>query len=226
MKLSIIIPTFNEGAIIRASLKALAPMRSAGHEIIVVDGGSHDDTVSNAQPLADRMISCERGRARQMNAGAKAARGNVLVFLHADTLLPLNADSLIIDGMRQSSKNWGRFDIRLAGRRPPLRIVETLMNWRSRLSGISTGDQCLFVRREVFEAIGGFPDIALMEDVAISRLLKRHGRPLCIRNKVITSSRRWEQRGILRTVLLMWRLRLGYFFGEDPRHLARLYQRQ
>ena len=226
MKLSIIVPTLNEGTIIRASLTALSRLRSAGHEVIVADGDSSDNTIIAAESLADRVISCERGRARQMNAGAKAACGDILVFLHADTLLPLNADSLIIDGIKQSDKHWGRFDIRLAGRRPLLRIIEILMNWRSRLSGIATGDQCLFVRREVFEAIDGFPDIALMEDIAITRLLKRYGQPLCIRQKVITSSRRWEQQGILRTVILMWRLRLGYFFGEDPRHLARLYQQR
>lgn len=223
MKISIIIPTLNEGAIIHGSLTALSKLRSAGHEIIVADGGSSDNTVISAQALADQVITCEPGRARQMNTGAKAAHGDILVFLHADTLLPLNADSLIIEGLKQSGKDWGRFNVRLAGRRPALRIVEALMNWRSRISGIATGDQCLFMRHEIFATIGGYPNIALMEDIAISKLLKQHGRPLCIKQKVLTSSRRWEQQGVLRTILLMWRLRLGYFLGEDPQRLARIY---
>jgi len=225
MKLSIIIPTLNEGAVIRSALTALACLRSAGHEIIVADGGSNDETVKLAYPLADNVISSETGRARQMNAGAKAAHGDVLVFLHADTLLPLNADSVIINGLIRSGKVWGRFDVRLAGRRSLLRIIEAMMNWRSRLSGIATGDQCLFIRRNVFEDTGGYPEIALMEDIAITGLLKQHGRPLCIKQRVVTSSRRWEQHGILRTILLMWRLRLAYFLGADPKRLAQVYRR-
>lgn len=224
MKLSIIIPTLNEAAIIRGSLMALSKLRAAGHEVIVADGGSQDHTLELAQPLADRIIQCPAGRAGQMNASAKAAHGDVLVFLHADTLLPLNADSLIINGLKQSGNGWGRFDVRLAGRRPMLRIIELMMNWRSRLTSIATGDQCLFIRRALFDTIGGYPDIALMEDIAISKLLKRHGQPLCIRQKVITSSRRWEQRGMLRTILLMWRLRLGYALGVDPQRLARIWR--
>lgn len=225
MKLSIIIPTLNEAAIIRGSLTALSKLRSAGHEVIVADGGSQDNTLELARPLADQVIQCPVGRARQMNAGANAAYGDVLVFLHADTLLPLNADALIINGLKQSGNSWGRFDVRLAGRRPMLRVIELMMNWRSRITGIATGDQCLFMRREIFEAIDGYPDIALMEDIAISKRLKQHGRPLCIKQKVITSSRRWEQQGMLRTILLMWRLRLGYYLGVDPQRLARIWQR-
>jgi len=224
MKLSIIIPTLNEGAIICASLTALSRLRSAGHEVIVADGGSSDNTVILSQALADKVIASESGRARQMNAGAKAAHGDVLLFLHADSILPPSADVLINTGLKQSGKSWGRFDVRLAGNHMILRVVETLMNWRSRFSGIATGDQCLFIRRELFDAIGGFPDIPLMEDIAVSGVLKRYERPLCIRQTAVTSSRRWEQQGFMRTIFLMWRLRLGYFLGEDPGHLARVYQ--
>ena len=223
MKLSIIIPTLNEATVIGSSLAALTSLRERGHEVIVVDGGSRDDTVQLAQSLAYQIFTANKGRASQMNKGAEIANGDVLVFLHADSLLPPNAESLIIEGLNQRNKTWGRFDVRLAGRQPFLRIIETLMNWRSRISGIATGDQCLFVHRELFDHMGGFPEIALMEDIAISKRLKRYGRPLCIRQRVITSSRRWEQQGTLRTVLLMWRLRLGYFLGESPEHLARRY---
>jgi rSAM/selenodomain-associated transferase 2 len=223
MKLSIIIPTLNEAAIIGSSLAALKALRQAGHEIIVVDGGSQDETVQLAKSIAGQICIANKGRASQMNKGAEIANGDVLVFLHADSSLPPNADSLIIEGLIHSNKSWGRFDVQLTGSQPFLRIVETLMNWRSRISGIATGDQCLFVSRELFDHIGGFPEIALMEDIAISKRLKRSGQPLCIKRRVITSSRRWERQGTLRTVLLMWRLRAGYFLGESPEHLARRY---
>ena len=224
MKLSIIIPTLNEEGVIRSSLTALAALRRSGHEVIIVDGGSRDNTVALAQPLADKVITSQAGRATQMNAGTRFSHGDVLVFLHADTRLPPNSDILIINGLKQYAKVWGRFDVHLGGRQPSLRIIETMMNWRSRLSAIATGDQCLFIRREIFTAVGGYPEIKLMEDIAISSLLKRYGRPLCITQKAITSSRRWQQRGILRTILLMWRLRIGYFFGENTQYLAQRYQ--
>ncbi len=223
MKLSIIIPTLNEATVIGSSLSTLTSLREAGHEVIVVDGGSHDDTLQLAQSRADQIFTANKGRASQMNKGAEIANGDILVFLHVDSTLPPNADSLIIEGLKQNNKTWGRFDVQLAGRQPFLRIVETLMNWRSRISGIVTGDQCLFVCRELFDRIGGFPEIALMEDIAISKRLKRYGQPLCISRRVIASSRRWERQGTLRTILLMWRLRLGYFLGESPEHLARRY---
>jgi rSAM/selenodomain-associated transferase 2 len=221
--ISIIIPALNESEGIAACLMPLQPLRAAGHEIIVVDGGSRDETVALAQPLADKVIRAPRGRASQMNAGARIATGKVLLFLHADTRLPAEADRLIVEGMARSGKGWGRFDVRLSGRQSLLRVVERMMNRRSRLTGISTGDQAVFVRREWFDAIGGFPEIPLMEDVELSRRLKRLGSPLCLRPPVITSSRRWEAKGILRTILLMWRLRLGFFFGENTDRLARRY---
>ena len=223
MRLSIIIPVLDEEAEIAHVLAALAPLRSRGVETIVVDGGSRDRTVALAAPLADRLIAAPRGRAVQMNAGAVAATGDVLLFLHADTRLPAEADRLVLDGLARSGRQWGRFDVRISGRHPLLRVVAALMNIRSRLTGIATGDQAMFVRRDLFERVGGFPAIPLMEDVAFSRAAKRVGEPLCLSPRAITSGRRWEQRGVMRTVLLMWRLRLAYSLGAAPARLAHLY---
>lgn len=223
MSLSIIIPCLNEAEGITATLEALQPLRERGAEVIVVDGGSDDDTIARATPFADRVLEAPRGRALQMNAGAAAARGEILLFLHADCRLPDAADGLIIDGLRRSRRNWGRFDVTIAGRQPLLRVVETLMNARSRLTGIATGDQGLFVMRTLFDAAGRFPEIALMEDIALARRLKRYGPPLCLRHRVTASARRWEKHGIWRTILLMWRLRLAYWLGADPDKLAMHY---
>jgi rSAM/selenodomain-associated transferase 2 len=220
--LSIIVPVLNEADGIAAALHALAPLRARGAEVIVVDGGSRDRTLALACSFADNVISAPRGRAVQMNSGAKIAEGNVFVFLHADTRLPDNADQLIVDGLARTGRNWGRFDVRIEGG-GSLNLVAALMNARSRLTGIATGDQVMFVTREAFTAAGGFPAIALMEDVALSRALKRQGPPLCLRVRVVTSPRRWRRHGLLRTVLLMWRLRLAYFLGADPAKLAQAY---
>jgi len=224
MRISIIIPVLNEAPLIAHTLSALQPWRAAGHELIVVDGGSDDATIALSEPVVDRIIRSSRGRSRQMNAGARLAEGEVLLFLHADTFLPEGADRLIIDGLNRQGKCWGRFDVRLSGRHFLLRITEWLMNWRSRLTGIATGDQGIFVQSRLFEAVGGFPEIELMEDIALSKTLKRQGKPLCLRHRILTSSRRWEKEGILRTILLMWSLRLAYFLGARPRRLARFYQ--
>lgn len=188
--------------------------------MIVADGGSTDATAVLAEPLCDRVIEAPRGRARQMNAGAAAARGYALVFLHADSFLPHAADELMLKAL--GSRPWGRFDVEIEGRHPLLGLVAGAMNARSRLTGIATGDQAIFVRREAF---GGFPEIALMEDIAFSRAMKRVGAPACLRAKVRTSGRRWESRGVLRTIGLMWRLRLAYFLGAHPDELARRYER-
>lgn len=219
MKLSIIVPTLNEGQAIRAALEALAPLRARGHEVIVADGGSDDGTPRLAQGLCDRMVAGARGRALQMNAGAGAASGDALVFLHADTRLPPHADELIGSALRFSC--WGRFDVAIDARHRLLKVVAWAMSLRSRLTGIATGDQALFVRRDAFP---GFPEIPLMEDIAFAKAMKRRGAPACLRARVITSGRRWESRGVLRTVLLMWRLRLLYFLGARPERLARLYE--
>jgi rSAM/selenodomain-associated transferase 2/rSAM/selenodomain-associated transferase 1 len=220
--LSIIVPVLNEGATIAVQLAALQPLRAAGVELVLVDGGSSDDTAKVARPLADRLIVAPRGRAVQMNAGARASRGEVLLFLHADTILPAAADVLVVQAIENGAQ-WGRFDVRIDGRPPMLRVVESMMNWRSRLSGIATGDQAIFVRREAFERVGGFPDIPLMEDVALSKRLKQIAPPVCLREPVTTSGRRWEKHGVLRTILLMWRLRAAYFLGADPQQLAIAY---
>ena len=222
--ISIIIPTLNEAAIIPDTLRGLQLLRSAGHEVILADGGSTDGTVVLARPLVDRILVCERGRAQQMNIGAHASHGQILLFLHADTRLPENAATLILTGLAKGHQ-WGRFDIQLTGRHILLRLVESMMNLRSRLSGIATGDQAIFVERTLFERVGGFPEIALMEDIALSRVLKQYVRPLCVCPPVISSSRRWDERGILRTIFLMWRLRLAYFFGANPQSLERMYRR-
>jgi len=222
-RLSIVIPTLNERETIGAALAALQPLRERGCEVIVVDGGSADGTADLARPLADAVLSSQPGRARQQNAGAAAASGETLLFLHADTRLPEGAEVLVEDGLRRAGRGWGRFDVRLSGRHPMLRVIGWMMNLRSRLTGIATGDQAIFVRRERFREIGGFPGIPLMEDVALSKMLKRRGPPLCLREAAVTSSRRWEQRGVWRTMVLMWRLRLAYWLGADPTLLADRY---
>ena len=223
--LSVIVPALEEVGRIGETLRPLQGWRHRGAEVIVVDGGSGDGTPEAARPWADRVRTAPRGRARQMNAGAAAARGLHLLFLHADTRPPPDADAVI--GTALARRSWGRFDIRLSGadRLPLLRVVQALMNHRSRLTGIATGDQALFVRRAAFHRAGGFPDQPLMEDIALSRRLKRCcGPPACPGGPAITSSRRWEERGVLRTVGLMWGLRLGYFLGVPPPLLARLYR--
>ena len=188
--------------------------------MIVADGGSSDGTVELAAQLCDRVVAAPRGRARQMNAAARLARGDALLFLHADSFLPERADALVLAALRTHA--WGRFDVVIDGRAPLLALIGCAMNVRSRLSGIATGDQAIFVRRDVF---AGFPEIALMEDIAFSKRMKRLGRPACLSAKVRTSGRRWESRGVLRTVGLMWRLRLAYFLGAHPDDLARRYER-
>ena len=220
-KISIIIPVLDEGEGIAAALDRLADLRALGVEVIVVDGGSRDATVLRARPRADTVISAERGRAPQMNAGAARANGNVLLFLHADTRLPRDADRMVLDGLHRSGRAWGRFDVRIEGAHRLLPVVAWLMNLRSRLTGIATGDQAVFMSRAAFGP--GFPDIALMEDIAMTKRLKRIGPPLCIVSPVITSGRRWEKHGVIRTILLMWWLRFAYFLGANPAWLARSY---
>jgi rSAM/selenodomain-associated transferase 2 len=222
-RLTIIVPVLDEAAGIAACLARLAPLRRRGAEIVVVDGGSTDATVAIAAPFADQVLAAPRGRAAQMNAGARAAAGDTLLFLHADTRLPEGADRLVMDGLAAARRPWGRFDVAIEGRSALLPVIAAFMNGRSRLTGIATGDQAIFARRAAFELAGGFPAIALMEDVALSKAMKRQGPPLCLRERAVTSGRRWERHGAMRTIVLMWRLRLAYFLGADPERLAERY---
>ena len=223
-RLSIVIPTLNEAATIHATLASLQALRGRGVEVIVADGGSIDGTAALAAGLACRVTDAPRGRALQMNAGVVAAQGETLLFLHADTLLPAGADRCVLDGLAASGKCWGRFDVSIAGQPWLLRVVAWLMNRRSRWTGIATGDQAIFVRREVFQSLGGFPDQPLMEDIELSKRLRRLGRPLCLRERAVTSGRRWEARGVWRTIWLMWRLRWLYWRGVAAERLAEEYQ--
>lgn len=222
-KISIIVPVLDEAAGIESALAALQPLRTRGHEVIVVDGGSHDATIRLVGDAADRILEAPRGRAGQMNAGAQAASGDVLLFLHADTRLPQDAERLVLDGLRETQRCWGRFDVRIDSARPLLRLVSAMMNRRSRLTGICTGDQAIFVMADMFARVGGYAPVALMEDIGLSSRLRRHGAPLAIRAAVVTSARRWERDGVLRTIGLMWWLRLRYFLGASPARLARIY---
>jgi rSAM/selenodomain-associated transferase 2 len=221
MRLSVVMPALNEADGIEEALTSLAPLRARGVEVVVADGGSSDATVALACPLADLVIVAPRGRGAQMNAGAAASGGDVLLFLHADTRLPRDADALIRDGLLRSGCTWGRFDVRIAGAHPLLPIIAAMMNLRSRMTGIATGDQAIFISRAAFGA--GFPEIALMEDIAMAKRLKRTGPPLCISSPAVTSGRRWERHGVMKTIVLMWCLRLAYFLGANPARLARSY---
>jgi len=223
MKLSMIMPVLDEAATLGDTLAALAPLRARGHQLIVVDGGSRDGSLALAALACDEAITAPRGRARQMNAGAARADGEVLLFLHADTQLPEQADAAVLRAVANGA-DWGRFDVRIDGRSPLLRLVASLMNLRSRLTGIATGDQAIFVRRELFQSLGGYPDQPLMEDIELSRRLRATSRLACLRARVRTSGRRWDNRGVWRTIVLMWRLRWSYWRGVPPEVLAREYQ--
>ena len=217
------VPALDEAAVIGTALEALRPLRERGHEIIVCDGGSTDGTCERAAGDADRVLAAPRGRARQMNAGAEVATGDVLVFLHADTKLPGEADRAVFEALGRSP-GWGSFPVRLSGVHPAFRVIERMISLRSRLSGIATGDQAIFVDRDLFRAVGGFADLALLEDVELCRRLRRIVRPVRPRAPVVTSSRRWEAGGIARTTALMWWIRGAYALGVSPDRLARHYR--
>ena len=250
--LSIVMPVLNEAEGISAALQALAPLVARGVQVVVADGGSTDGTqalvqqylrditnssmVGNlagtqaadaAQPVqAIQIIKAPRGRAVQMNAGARHASAALLLFLHADTALPADADRLIEQALAESrgKQFWGRFDVHIAGRPWLLRVIGQMMNVRSRWTGIATGDQAIFMSRAAFDAVGGFPVQALMEDIEMSSRLLRLSRPACLHARVVTAGRRWESRGVWRTMLLMWRLRFAYWRGVAPDRLAQQYR--
>lgn len=223
MRLSIIIPALNEADNILATLAPLQAMRARGVEVILVDGGSVDATQSLAISLVDGVIDSARGRATQMNAGARAAHGDALLFLHADSRLPADADFLIKDALSRSRIAWGRFDVAIEGTHFMLPIIAAFMNWRSRATSIATGDQGIFATRAAFEAHGGFADQPLMEDIEFSSRMRKITPPVCIVGKIITSGRRWEKHGVWRTILLMWWLRLRYWLGASPAEIHRAY---
>lgn len=223
--LSIVIPTLNEAGQIQRVLQSIEPLSArVPTEVLVIDGGSSDGTTQLAKASSARVLCSSTGRAIQMNTGATHAVGKYLLFLHADTCFSQPAASALVE---QTSRGaiWGRFDVQLSGSHPLLRVVETSMNLRSRLTGIATGDQALFARRDAFWSVGGYPPIPLMEDIVLSRRLKGLAPPVCLRQRVMTSSRRWEHRGVWRTIVQMWHLRLRFFFGADPVQLARDYNR-
>lgn len=227
MYLSVIIPVLNEACQLEALLQSLQSLRRQGGELIVVDGGSYDQSFTIAQTWADQILLSKQGRAIQMNAGAAVAQGNVLLFLHADTRLPESAVESI-DNARQyclsSALFWGRFDVQISNRRWVYRIIESMMNLRSRLTAIATGDQAIFIDTALFHRLGEYPEIELMEDIALCRILRKQAQPVCLSARVQTSSRRWEQYGVVKTVLLMWTLRLLYRLGVSPSLLVKMYK--
>ena len=221
--ISFIIPVLNDRMSLDTLLPQLQTYREKGHELLLVDGGSNDGSVSSATALVDRILMTGPGRARQMNLGAENAKHEILHFVHADSKLPDNLDSLIQKPMQNPTRLWGRFDVSLDESGFVYAMIAFMMNLRSRLSGVATGDQGIFVRNTVFHEIGGFKVIPLMEDVALSKSLRKKSWPVCLKAKIITSARRWKQKGVLKTILMMWYLRLAYFMGADPEGLAAIY---
>lgn len=232
---SVVVPMLDEAAALPALLSHLRRLQADGCEVLLVDGGSHDGSAAMAQAAGFNVLEAARGRARQMNAGARVATGELLLFLHADTRLPEGAVQQVMQALAAHpdaqaapphgrAPVWGRFDVRITGQSPWLRVVARMMNLRSRLTGIATGDQAIFVQRAAFEACGGFPEQPLMEDIELSRRLKRLSRPACLRARATTSGRRWESRGVWRTIVLMWRLRLAYWLGASAESIAKAYR--
>lgn len=223
MTITVIIPTLNEESAIAQTVRHTA---SLGFDhILVVDGGSCDQTRALADGLGlARVLTAQPGRARQLNTAAKISRGDILLFLHADTLLPDTAKQNIESALADPVIVGGRFDVRFDSPSTWGRVISRFMNLRSRLTRISTGDQAMFVRRNIFEQLGGFSEIPIMEDIEFSTRLKRTGPTRALRETVTTSFRRWEQQGALRTILLMWTLRFLYWMGVSPEHLAHLYK--
>lgn len=224
ISLSIVVPVLNEARHLPRFLQHLMLWESKGCEVLLVDGGSTDNTVPIVREMGLSIVAAKCGRANQMNAGAAATKGQMLLFLHADTYLPDKADQIIHHALTNKRHVWGRFNVCIAGASKLLPIIATLMNVRSSLTGIATGDQAMFMMRTAFDEAKGFPVLPLMEDIALSSKLKKIFAPICIKNKVTTSGRRWEEKGILRTILLMWRLRFAYWRGVPAYKLAEMYR--
>lgn len=223
MQMTIVMPVLNEAAHIREALAPLQSLRARGHQVIVVDGGSADGTLDESDGLVDLALTSSRGRATQLNAGLDRAAGEIVLFLHADTVLPAHADQHIQATLAVAGRVWGRFDVSIAGRSVLLPIVAAMMNVRSRITGIATGDQAIFAMRSALHSIGGVPVLALMEDIELSKRLKRISPPACLHERVTTSGRRWDLQGPVRTIVFMWALRLAYYLGVSPEWLARAY---
>lgn len=225
--ISVIIPTYNEESTLSATINSVRQSASAADnfQIIVTDGGSTDKTIEIAKNERCQIVNSKKGRGNQLNAGAQAADGNILLFLHADTYLPDSFDVLVKNAINSNAGfyNWGRFNIKLSGNHIFFRLIETMISLRSRVTGIATGDQAIFLERKLFEKISGYKDIPLMEDIELTKRLRRISAPICLSNTVITSSRRWENDGIVRTILLMWLLRGLYFIGVNPTTLQKYY---
>lgn len=223
MRIAVIIPALNEAQFIQQTLFNLQAWRQKGHQVLLVDGGSTDETLTLAEPLVDELLVSEPGRALQMNMGAEHADADILLFLHADTLISENADQHIIASIAQGN-DWGRFNVAFSSGRLVFRIIAFFINLRSCLSSIATGDQAIYVDKLLFDRVGRFPPLPLMEDVQLSINLKRKQRACCLQQTVITSSRRWEKNGIYKTILLMWSIRLGYFIGIPTEKLKLWYK--
>jgi rSAM/selenodomain-associated transferase 2 len=221
-KLSVVVPMLNEASAIANTLGAIR-RGAPDAEIVVVDGGSTDASVAAAQPLCDYVFVATRGRARQMNAGARASHGDVLVFVHADTIVPSTFAADIASALLDPAVLGGRFDVKLDATALPYRVIGAMISLRSRISRTGTGDQAIFVRRDIFDRLGGFPDLELCEDLEFTRRLKRTGRIACLRTQVTTSARRWSRDGVVRTVFRMWMIRAMYLLGVPPARLKRMY---
>lgn len=222
-KLSIIIPVLNEKQFLARNREAFTSLLKSGHEILIVDGGSQDNSIQAAHELGCKAFATKASRGHQLHYGAERSRHELLLFLHADTLLPLHATEVIVQTLSKPDRLWGRFNVRFSSSKLVFRVIAWLMNKRSCLTGIVTGDHAMFIRRECYFNCGGYSDIPIMEDVEFCLRLKRIASPVCLSDEVITSSRKWEQKGVFSTILTMWKLRLMFFFGISPEKLAKLY---